>query len=126
VLYAYLLGNVGAQSFDIVLAFGFVAFAYVGGITMVSGAIVGGLIASDGLVSHFLQAQLGISGTWTLLVAGLVLILSLITFPDGIAGSAYQKRKRMLADKRRQELAAERRPAPPAKLASTVVGKGET
>jgi branched-chain amino acid transport system permease protein len=126
VLYAYSLGSVSAQSFDILLALGFVAFAYVGGITMVSGAIFGGLIATDGLVSHFFQAQLDISGTWTLLVAGLILILNLIVFPDGVAGSLHQKRKQKLAAKRNQELVAEHASAPSAELAATAAGRGET
>ena len=76
---------------------GFVAFAYVGGITMVSGAVFGGLIATSGVIPHIFEAELGISGTWTLLVAGVTLILNLILFPDGVAGSRYQKKQQKLA-----------------------------
>jgi len=64
VTYAYTLGSVSADRFGILIALGFVAFAYVGGITMVSGAVFGGLIASEGLFSHFTQDVIGISGTW--------------------------------------------------------------
>jgi branched-subunit amino acid ABC-type transport system permease component len=92
-LYAYSLGSVSAERFGIVIALGFVAFAYVGGITMVSGAVFGGLIATSGLVPHLFEAELGISGTWTLLVAGITLILNLILFPDGVAGSRHQKKQ---------------------------------
>jgi branched-chain amino acid transport system permease protein len=92
-LYAYSLGSVSAERFGILIALGFVAFAYVGGITMVSGAVIGGLLATSGLVPHVFEAELGISGTWTLLVAGVTLILNLVLFPDGIAGSQYQKKK---------------------------------
>jgi len=92
-LYGYSLGSVSAERFGILIALGFVAFAYVGGITMVSGAVFGGLIATSGLVPHIFEAELGISGTWTLLVAGITLILNLILFPDGVAGSRYQKKK---------------------------------
>src|SRR5512132_602786 len=97
VLYAYSLGSVSAERFGILIALGFVAFAYVGGITMVSGAVVGGLIATSGLIPHVFEAELGISGTWTLLVAGVTLILNLILFPDGVAGSRYQKKQQKLA-----------------------------
>jgi branched-chain amino acid transport system permease protein len=117
VLYAYALGSVSAERFGILLALGFVAFAYVGGITMVSGAIFGGLIATEGVISHIFQAELNISGTWTLLVAGLTLILNLVMFPDGVAGSQYQKRK--------QKLAAKQRAAPPPKVAATAAGRGD-
>jgi branched-chain amino acid transport system permease protein len=71
---------------------------------MISGAVFGGLIATSGLVPHIFEAELGISGTWTLLVAGITLILNLILFPDGVAGSRYQKKK----------AAAVRAQAPPA------------
>ncbi|MGZ6675390.1 MAG: branched-chain amino acid ABC transporter permease, partial [Solirubrobacteraceae bacterium] len=92
-LYGYSLGSVSAERFGILIALGFVAFAYVGGITMVSGAVFGGLIATSGVIPHIFEAELGISGTWTLLVAGITLILNLVLFPDGVAGSRYQKKK---------------------------------
>jgi branched-chain amino acid transport system permease protein len=92
-LYGYSLGSVSAERFGILIALGFVAFAYVGGITMVSGAVIGGLIATSGLIPHVFEAELGISGTWTLLVAGVTLILNLVLFPDGIAGSRHQKKQ---------------------------------
>jgi branched-chain amino acid transport system permease protein len=120
VLYAYSLGSVSAERFGILLALGFVAFAYIGGITMVSGAIFGGLIATEGVMAHIFQAEIGISGTWTLLVGGLILILNLVMFPDGVAGSQYQKRKQ-------KQLAKQRAQAPPPpKVAATAAGRGRS
>jgi branched-chain amino acid transport system permease protein len=98
-LYGYSLGSVSAERFGILIALGFVAFAYVGGITMVSGAVFGGLIATSGLIPHIFEAELGISGTWTLLVAGITLILNLVLFPDGVAGSRHQKKQLAAAKK---------------------------
>jgi branched-chain amino acid transport system permease protein len=49
------------------------------------------------VIPHIFEAELGISGTWTLLVAGVTLILNLILFPDGVAGSRYQKKQQKLA-----------------------------
>ena len=49
-MYAYNFGSVSAARFGFLIALGFVAFAYIGGITMVSGAIIGGLVATEGLV----------------------------------------------------------------------------
>jgi branched-subunit amino acid ABC-type transport system permease component len=106
-LYGYSLGSVSAERFGIVIALGFVAFAYVGGITMVSGAVIGGLLATSGLIPHVFEAELGISGTWTLLVAGVTLIFNLVMFPDGIAGSNAQKKK-----KKKKAQPSERAPAP--------------
>ena len=70
-----------------------IAFAYIGGITMVSGAVIGGLVATEGLVPHFFQELLGISGNWTLLVGGLILIVTLIQNPEGVAGTTHRKRQ---------------------------------
>jgi branched-chain amino acid transport system permease protein len=118
-LYGYSLGSVSAERFGILIALGFVAFAYVGGITMVSGAVFGGLIATSGLVPHIFEAELGISGTWTLLVAGITLILNLVLFPDGVAGSQYQKKQRAAARKASGGAAASGDARPPA-MAGTV------
>jgi branched-chain amino acid transport system permease protein len=92
-MYAYNFGSVSAARFGILIALGFVAFAYIGGITMVSGAVIGGLVATEGLVPHFFQSILGISGNWTLLVGGLLLIVTLIQNPEGVAGTTYRKRQ---------------------------------
>ena len=108
VTYAYTLGSVSADRFGILIALGFVAFAYVGGITMVSGAVFGGLIVVRGPVLALHEDVIGISGTWTLLIGGVTLILNLVFFPDGVAGSQYQKKKAKAARKR-QQLAAARR-----------------
>jgi branched-chain amino acid transport system permease protein len=118
-LYGYSLGSVSAERFGILIALGFVAFAYVGGITMVSGAVFGGLIATSGLVPHVFEAELGISGTWTLLVAGVTLILNLVLFPDGVAGSRYQKKQLAAAKKASGGAAPSGDTRPPA-MAGTV------
>jgi branched-chain amino acid transport system permease protein len=118
VLYAYSLGSVSPERFGILIALGFVAFAYVGGITMVSGAVFGGLIASEGLVSYFTQDAIGISGTWTLLMGGVLLLLNLVFVPEGIAGSQYQKRKQKRAAKQR----AAAPPSPPSPVTAVAAG----
>jgi branched-chain amino acid transport system permease protein len=92
-MYAYNFGSVSASRFGILIALSFVAFAYIGGITMVSGAVFGGLIATEGLFSHLIESVFNISGNWLLLFGGLVLIVNLIAFPEGAAGSSYKKKK---------------------------------
>jgi branched-chain amino acid transport system permease protein len=109
-MYAYNFGSVSAARFGILIALGFVAFAYIGGITMVSGAVIGGLVATEGLVPHFFQEILGISGNWTLLVGGLILIVTLIQNPEGVAGTTYRKRQ---AAKRAAAAAGRPRPNAP-------------
>ena len=60
---------------------------------MVSGAVFGGLIATGGLFSHLIESVFGISGNWTLLFGGVVLIVTVIQNPDGVAGSTYRKQQ---------------------------------
>jgi branched-chain amino acid transport system permease protein len=90
-MYAYNFGSVSPARFGFLIALGFVAFAYIGGITMVSGAVIGGLVATEGLVPYTFQELFNISGNWTLLVGGLILIVTLIQNPEGIAGTTWRK-----------------------------------
>ena len=92
-MYAYNFGSVSAARFGILIALGFVAFAYIGGITMVSGAVFGGVIATEGLSSHLIESVFGLSGNWLLLFGGVVLIVNLIAFPEGVAGNSYKKKQ---------------------------------
>jgi branched-chain amino acid transport system permease protein len=92
-LYAYNFGSISADRFSVPLALSLIAFAYAGGITLVSGAVFAGLIATEGLIPHALDKWVGLSGNWFLLFGGLVLIFTLIRNPEGVAGSFYRKRQ---------------------------------
>jgi branched-chain amino acid transport system permease protein len=91
VMYSYNFGGVNAARFGALAALGLLAFAYVGGITMISGAIFAGLISTSGLVPYALDKWLGVSGNWALLFAGVALIVTLIMNPEGVAGANYKK-----------------------------------
>jgi branched-chain amino acid transport system permease protein len=100
-LYGYNFGSVSAGRFSAITALGLIAFAYAGGITLVSGAVFAGLISTRGLVPHALDTWFGISGNWFLLVGGLLLIFTLIQHPEGVAGAFYQRvHQRRAADAR--------------------------
>jgi branched-chain amino acid transport system permease protein len=99
-LYAYNFGSVSYSRFGAVAALGLIAFAYFGGVTMVSGAVIAGIGATEGLFPHTFDRFLGLSGNWALLVGGLALIITLIVNPEGIAGTGWKKqqqKKRRLA-----------------------------
>jgi branched-chain amino acid transport system permease protein len=93
VLYAYALGSVSLDRFGSAVALETLAFAYVGGISVVSGALLGGLMTDDGLVPHALEVGFGLSGAWTLLMAGVLLIAILLLLPDGVAGALRRRRR---------------------------------
>jgi branched-chain amino acid transport system permease protein len=90
-LYAYNFGSVSANRFDAVTALALIAFAYAGGITLVSGAVFAGLISTEGLVPHALDKWLGINGNWFLLFGGVILLFTLIQHPEGVAGAFYKR-----------------------------------
>jgi branched-chain amino acid transport system permease protein len=90
-LYAYNFGSVSASRFDAITALGLIAFAYAGGITLVSGAVFAGLISTEALIPHALDDWLGISGNWFLLFGGVLLIFTLIQHPEGVAGAFYKR-----------------------------------
>jgi ABC-type branched-subunit amino acid transport system ATPase component len=100
VLYSYNFGSVSAGRFDAVTALSLIAFAYAGGITLISGAVFAGLIAQQGMIQYALQDWFGLSGNWFLLFGGVVLILTLQGNPSGVAGDWYRrlhKRERISA-----------------------------
>jgi branched-chain amino acid transport system permease protein len=90
-LYAYNFGSVSADRFDAVTALSLIAFAYVGGITQISGAVFAGLISAQALVPYALDKWFGLNGNWFLLFGGAILIFTLIRNPEGVAGDIYQR-----------------------------------
>jgi branched-chain amino acid transport system permease protein len=99
-LYAYNFGSVSSARFDALTALALIAFAYAGGITLVSGAIFAGLISTQALVPFAMDKWLGINGNWFLLFGGVILIVTLIQHPEGVAGTFYRalhRRRRTVA-----------------------------
>ena len=85
------------QRFGALTALALIAFAYAGGITLVSGAVFAGLISTEAIVPHAMDKWLGINGNWFLLFGGVILIFTLIQHPEGVAGAFYKwlhKRRR--------------------------------
>jgi branched-subunit amino acid ABC-type transport system permease component len=96
-LFAYDFGSVSATRYDALTALGLIAFAYLGGITMVSGAVLGGLVTTEALLPHALDRWIlpeSQTGTYTLLVGGIALLATLIANPEGIAGTKHAKQQR--------------------------------
>jgi branched-chain amino acid transport system permease protein len=93
-LYAYNFGSVSYSRFGALSALGLIAFGYFGGITMVSGAVVAGIGATEGLFPHAFDRFFGLSGNWALLVGGFALIITLIVNPEGIAGTGWKKQQK--------------------------------
>ncbi len=95
----YSRGQLSADSFTVLVGLSFMAFAYLGGITSVSGAVIGGTFAPLGIGFVVLDRNLEL-GTAYGLLAGIGLVLTAIFNPEGIAGANrknFEKMKAMLA-----------------------------
>ncbi len=85
VMLAYQYDTITAGSFDVLIALDLVAFAYIWGITSVVGAIWGGITFVGGITAYALWRWFGLQGSWFTVGSGLVLIVTLIRQPTGIA-----------------------------------------
>jgi branched-chain amino acid transport system permease protein len=120
-LYAYNFGSVSPGRFDAFTALSLIAFAYAGGITQISGAVFAGLISAQALLPYALDKWFGLNGNWFLLFGGVILLVTLIQNPEGVAGDFYRRTHKRLPP-RRPETARDTqapRPAPRQRPAGT-------
>jgi ABC-type branched-subunit amino acid transport system ATPase component len=82
----YSRGQLSAASFDAFSGLELLVFAYLGGITSVTGALVAGLIAPLGLLYVVLNRVVDLGGYY-LLLGGLGVIAATIFNPEGIDGA---------------------------------------
>jgi len=92
VLYAYNFGSVSSNRFDAFTALSVIAFAYIGGITTILGAVLAGMFAVEGISQYAMQEWFGVSGSWVLLFGGWALLSNVVFSPGGIAGGIYNSR----------------------------------
>jgi branched-chain amino acid transport system permease protein len=92
-LSAYRFGSVSAATFGSFTSIAFLAFAYLGGISSVAGAVVGGMLVAGGIGFTALHQWTGIDPALTNLLGGLGLILTAILHPEGVAGGLIQMRR---------------------------------
>ena len=93
-LYAYNSGSVSPDRFDAFTALSLIAFAYAGGITLISGAVFAGLISTQALFPYALDKWFGLNGNYFLLFGGVILIITLLQNPEGVMGALYKRTHR--------------------------------
>jgi ABC-type branched-subunit amino acid transport system ATPase component len=91
VLYAYDFGSVSQDRYDPFTALSIIAFAYAGGISLISGAVFAGAVSAQALIPYALQDWFGLDGNWFLLFGGVILIFTLLQNPTGVAGDFYRR-----------------------------------
>lgn len=85
-LIAYRFGSVSDLSYGVVASLTALSVAYLGGITSVSGAVTAGMTATAGVMFYGMNQIIGGMGRWEALIGGVLLIITAITNPEGIAG----------------------------------------
>lgn len=101
-------------SFDTFVGITILAFAYLGGIASVSGALFGGALLAGGLVATLIDQWIGFPSDYQLLVGGIGLVLTAVFNPEGIAGGLQLSRRAKEARRRAAAEAAGAGPASPA------------
>ena len=96
-LIAYRFGSVSDASFGTIASLVALAVAYLGGITCVSGAVTSGITATAGVAFYGMGQITGSLGQWEALIGGVLLIITAVLNPEGIAGGIRAK----VADARR-------------------------
>jgi ABC-type branched-subunit amino acid transport system ATPase component/branched-subunit amino acid ABC-type transport system permease component len=109
-LLAYRRGTVSFESFTAIGGLAVLSTAYLAGITSVWGGINAGVLASSGIVFVALDRWVDL-GSWFEVISGVLLIVTLITNPEGVATIGHQIADRLARlrgkDKAAQEAAAD-------------------
>jgi branched-chain amino acid transport system permease protein len=89
-------GQISVGSFTALVGVAFLAYAYLGGITSAGGALIAGALAPLGIAYVALNDLLGESlGRYYLLASGLLLLVTAILNPVGIAGQLAGVKERL-------------------------------
>jgi len=131
-LLAYRRGVVSFDSFTAIGGLALLSTAYLAGITSVWGGLNAGILAASGITFIALDRWVNL-GEWFQVISGVLLIVTLITNPEGIAAAGHgiaDRWAKWKAERRAGE--ADERPAvaavepPPAVDAVPVAADGET
>jgi branched-chain amino acid transport system permease protein len=85
VLYAYNYGSVSGDSYTLALGLSFIAFVLTFGVGSVSGAVAAALGAVQGVIIYTVNLVVHFSTNLQLTLGGVLLILTIMYHPDGIA-----------------------------------------
>lgn len=99
-LVAYRFGSVSDLSYGVIASLTALSVAYLGGITSVSGAVTAGITAQAGIAFYGMNQVIGGMGRWEALIGGVLLIITAILNPEGIAGGVRLR----VAERRRSDL----------------------
>lgn len=88
-LLAYQQTLATAGSYAVFAGIGLFAVFYIAGVTSISGAVLAGIIAPGGLM-YFAADKYASFGDYYMLVSGILLVLTVVTSPDGVIGYLHK------------------------------------
>ncbi|WP_067662759.1 branched-chain amino acid ABC transporter permease/ATP-binding protein [Nocardia miyunensis] len=83
-----------AESFSVLTGIGLFAMVYIAGITCVSGGILAGIIGAGGIVFIVMDRVLHL-GDYYSIISGILLVLTVIQYPEGLVGHLHQHSARI-------------------------------
>lgn len=107
-LSGYRFGSVTPQYFGAFASLSFLTFAYLGGIASVSGAVLAGFLAPNGISFNFLENVLHLDQSYAILIGGIGLIITAVQNPEGLAGAPRLVKQRQIDKAVRKKALAER------------------
>ncbi|MFT6290791.1 MAG: ABC-type branched-subunit amino acid transport system permease subunit [Ilumatobacter sp.] len=121
-LTGYRFGSVSEASYGVIASLTVLAFAYLGGITSVSGAVTAGIVAGSGVSFYATGQVIGGFGTWEAFIGGVLLIITAILNPEGISGAIRTQVHAARAKKADKLAASSPATSPPPSPAEVPVG----
>jgi len=95
-LMAYQQTIVTAESYSTMGGIAMFAMIYIAGVTLVSGGVLSGVLGAGGLMFVLLDRLLGFADFYAI-IGGVLLTLTVIGYPEGIAGSTAERLQRLRA-----------------------------
>ena len=89
-LLAYRQGVITWESFAALVGLGFLSTVYLAGVTSVWGGVNAGIIAAGGIVFYITSEEFGLSGDWFIAISGVLVIVTLMTNPEGLAAGGHE------------------------------------
>jgi ABC-type branched-subunit amino acid transport system ATPase component/ABC-type branched-subunit amino acid transport system permease subunit len=106
-LLAYRQGIITWESFAAIAGLALLSTAYLAGVTSVFGGVQAGIIAAGGIVFYLTDKWFDIGGDTFIIVSGVLLLVTLMLHPEGIASGGHELADRIAQRRHKSETAAE-------------------
>ena len=103
-LLAYRQGIITWESFAALLGLTLISTAYLAGVTSVFGGVQAGIIAAGGIVFFLLNEWIDLSGDAFVIISGVLVIVTLMRNPEGLAAGGHELADRFAAWRQRRDV----------------------